>query len=282
MPFFDMGGVLADTSAAEKHLLDHALSLAQDLGARSLELRHTVELASLSGQDGFQTGFNGKPVQCRKRSHKVRMLLDLPGSSDALMKSFKSKLRSQINRPIKDGLKVKSGGAELVNEFYEVFLENMRDLGSPVHSKIMIQNVLAEFPDQSRIFVVHKDRMPLAAALTIGFKGVVENPWASALRRYGNLSPNMLLYWGMLEHAVQNGFTLFDFGRSTPGEGTFKFKEQWGANPEPLHWHYLNAENFNGGDIDVGRLSVAAAVWKRLPVRVTKVFGPPIRKYISL
>jgi FemAB-related protein (PEP-CTERM system-associated) len=285
MPFFDMGGVLADTSAAEKHLLDHALSLAQDLGARSLELRHTVELASLSGLDRFQAAFNGKPIHCRTRSHKVRMLLDLPCSSDALMKSFKSKLRSQIKRPIKEGLQVKSGGAELLDEFYDVFLENMRDLGSPVHSKGMIQNVLAEFPDQSRIFVVYKGRKPMAVALTIGFKGIVENPWASALRSCAILSPNMLLYWGMLDYAAQNGFDRFDFGRSTPGKGTFKFKEQWGASPEPLQWYnfVLSGAITESSNGKFGRFyKVPIEIWKRLPITATRVLGPSIRKHIGL
>jgi serine/alanine adding enzyme len=285
MPFFDMGGVLADSPAAEKNLLDHALSLAEGLGARSIELRHTASSALLSGQHEFQSVFNGKPLHCRARSQKVRMLLDLPGSSDALMKSFKSKLRSQISRPIKEGLKVKSGGAELVDEFYEVFSENMRDLGSPVHAKLLIKNVLTEFPNQARIFLIHKTDLSLATALTIGFNDTLENPWASALRRYGNLSPNMLLYWKMLEYAADNGFRRFDFGRSSPGEGTFKFKEQWGASPAPLRWYNLVLSGAitesSGGN--PGRLyNVPIEIWKRLPVAVTRVLGPPIRKHISL
>lgn len=212
------------------------------------------------------------------------MLLDLPGSSEALLKTFKSKLRSQINRALKEGLQVTSGGAELVGEFYGVFLENMRDLGSPVHAKRLIQNVVAEFPDRSRVFLVHKDGQTLAAALTVGFNKILENPWASALRRFSHLSPNMLLYWGMLAYAADNNFRQFDFGRSTPGEGTFKFKEQWGAKPAPLHWQYIDwgeARSENGSDLG-RRFELAGAVWKRLPLAATRVFGPVIRKYISL
>jgi len=212
------------------------------------------------------------------------MLLDLPDSSEALLKSFKSKLRSQINRPLKEGLRVQSGGVELVDEFYGVFLENMRDLGSPVHSKMLIRNAVLEFPERARVFVVYQNATPLAASLAFGFKGIFMNPWASALRRFGHLSPNMLLYWGMLEHAAQNGYATFDFGRSTPGEGTFKFKEQWGAKPAPLHWQYIGWEaagSENGSDLS-RRFDWAAAVWKRLPLAATRVFGPALRKYISL
>jgi hypothetical protein len=44
--------------------------------------------------------------------------------------------------------------------------------------------------------------------------------------------------WSMLEGAAARGCTTFDFGRSTPNEGTYKFKEQWGASPVPLYWEY--------------------------------------------
>jgi lipid II:glycine glycyltransferase (peptidoglycan interpeptide bridge formation enzyme) len=213
------------------------------------------------------------------------MLLDLPDSSDALIKSFKSKLRSQINRPLKQGLKIKSGGLELINDFYRVFIENMRDLGSPVHAKQLIKNVMTEFSDHARILLVHKDGLPLAAALTVGFNGTIENPWASALKRYSHLSPNMLLYWGMLDYAAQNGFARFDFGRSTPGEGTFKFKEQWGARPEPLQWYnfvWSGAIKESSGSNPGRFYKVSIEIWKRLPVAATRVLGPPVRKHISL
>ena len=113
------------------------------------------------------------------------------------MKSFKSKLRSQIKKPIKEGLEAKVGGPELLEDFYKVFLINMRDLGSPVHSKKLMQNVLVAFLDKAKIIVVYKDRDPLACSLIIEFNDTLENPWASSLREYSRLSPNMLLYWTM-------------------------------------------------------------------------------------
>jgi hypothetical protein len=61
----------------------------------------------------------------------------------------------------------------------------------------------------------------------------------------------MLLYWTKLEYACDNGNKTFDFGRSTPGEGTYRFKPQWGAKPQPLHWQYisLNDQPIDAGDL---------------------------------
>ena len=108
----------------------------------------------------------------------------------------------------------------------------MRDLGSPVHSKRMIESVLEEYPEKSTVMIIYKDDKPVACGLVIGHRDILENPWASSLRNYSNLSPNMLLYWTMLEYACDNGYKKFDFGRSTPGEGTYKFKKQWGAKAQ--------------------------------------------------
>ena len=94
----------------------------------------------------------------------------------------------------------------------------------------------------------------------------------------------MLLYWTMLEYACDNGFKEFDFGRSTPGEGTYKFKEQWGAIPERLHWQYISfaKEYIENDKSSKDKYSKFVPLWKNLPVSITKIFGPPIRKYIGL
>ena len=270
IPFFDMGGVIADDADAEQALITEAIRLGKRLTIDCLELRQ-LRPASLPGP-------------CSTKTHKVRMLLYLPESSESLMKGFKSKLRSQIKKALKEGLKTEIGGLELLDDFYEVFLVNMRDLGSPVHPKELMQSVLTANPNTSRIVVVYQKSKPLACSVVIGFRDTLENPWASSLRKYSKLAPNMLLYWAMLEYACNKGYRYFDFGRSTPDEGTFKFKKQWGAEPVPLHWHYLYTGKTQS-DQPVSKYEAygkASQIWSKLPILITKIIGPHIRKYISL
>ena len=315
MPFFDMGGILADNQETEQALLTEAISLGQQLKVDTLELRHQHPLDNrnisppnltssefsvrtrLCGSVANNMGLYGSVANnqdnpenlktrtaCATQTHKVRMLLDLPESSEMLMKSFRSKLRSQIRKPTKEGLKTTIGGKELIDDFYHVFSINMRDLGSPVHSKKLMENTLRVFPEHAKIVVVYKGRIPLACSMLFDFRGTIFNPWASSLRQYGRLSPNMLLYWTMLAYACETGCKYFDFGRSTPDEGTYKFKKQWGAKPEPLHWHYifLNGRPVELETSEKSKFDKAIQYWKKLPVPVTKIIGPRIRKYISL
>ena len=160
----------------------------------------------------------------------------------------------------------------------------MRDLGSPVHSKKLIHNVLEAFSDNARIIIIYKENTPTACSLVIGFKNILQNPWASALRKYTRLAPNMLLYWSMLEYACNTGYEYFGFGRSTPNEGTYKLKQQRGSEPRGLSWQFisLNGKPVDSASDKKSKFDKAIAYWQKLPVPVTKIIGPPIRKHIGL
>jgi len=275
MPYFDMGGVLSDDEQTATLLINKAIELGRRLKVDAVEIRQNEPIQNIGIQ--YDLAF-------KTQTNKARMLLELPETSDELMKSFKSKLRSQVRRPIKAGLTSRIGGLELLDDFYRVFSINMRDLGSPVHAKKFIENVLKEFAETGRIVIVYSDDAPIAASVVVGFRDILENPWASSLKNYSRLSPNMLLYWTMLEYACDNGYNGFDFGRSTPDEGTYKFKAQWGAKPELLHWHhiYLNGQPSDTGSSEKSKFDRAIEQWKKMPVSMTRFLGPMIRRHIGL
>lgn len=271
LPFVDHAGPLGSTDVVEA-LLGRAESLRRALGLATLDVRAPRPLPG-----DLLSGTGGGPGP-----KKVRMLLRLRASSEALMASFKAKLRSQIRRPLKEGLQTRSGGAELLEAFYTVFLQNMRDLGSPVHSPRLFAEVLAAFPGKARIFVVTRGGEPVAGSVGIGFGDTFSNPWASSLRKYREMSPNMLLYWSMLAYAADNGYGVFDFGRSTRGEGTYLFKRQWGATEHPLFWYASPCSGRAAGTGERARFEALIPWWQRLPVPVTRFLGPLIRKHIGL
>jgi serine/alanine adding enzyme len=284
VPFFDYGGILAETKEDEEALFLEGMRLGKKLLVDKMEIRSADQsIDDLSFNELKSDGFTNS-TNFRTKTRKVRMIFCLPESSDVLFKSFKSKLRNQIRKPLKEGLIAKVGAVELLDDFYSVFSRNMRDLGSPVHSKTLIYKMLKQYSEQARTIVVYKDNKPVSGSIVCGFRDILENPWASSIRKYSKLSPNMLLYWTMLEYACNHKFKQFDFGRSSPNEGTFKFKKQWGAKAIPLNWKYVS---LNGKNIAVPisrdiKFEIASRFWQKLPVSVTKIIGPPIRKKISL
>ena len=272
LPYCDVGGILADNDQVAESLLERAVLEARFHNITHLELRDTENSKSLSSSD-----VSG--------NMKVRMVLELPGSSEELLKGLKSKLRSQVKKPIRDGLSCRLGGAELCDEFYDIFTRNMRDLGSPVHGYKWISSILYHYDQRVRVGVVYTQTgEPAAAGIILMTDDMVSIPWASSLRHLNRHNPNMLLYWTFLSFAADNHFRYFDFGRSTPGEGTYRFKEQWGAKPVPLKWQIYQDTTpvaAASGGPSVARQAVEKA-WSRMPQLFCDNLGPALRRYISL
>ena len=260
MPFFNYGGVCADSESAANALLQHAVGLARERGVESIELRH---------ERPWNTALPSK-------TSKVAMRLPLPSSADALWNSFSTKLRTRVRRTRKEDLRPVIGREDQLDAFHDVFSTNMRDLGTPVYPKAFFANILRRFPEQTWITTVYLGELPVAAGFLAGFKDRLEIPWASSLRSHNRLAPNMLLYWTALEFACQRGYGVFDFGRSTPGEGTYVFKEQWGAKPQQLYWYYWLPDGKPMPQVNPHnpKYHAAIALWQRLPLPLTRMLGP--------
>jgi FemAB-related protein (PEP-CTERM system-associated) len=264
LPFLNYGGVVAQSDAVAQQLIDNTSEIARQRRCRYVELRHV-------GRRFAQLPF---------RQHKVAMLLRL---ERGMWERLDRKVRNQIRKAQKSDLTVEHGGGELLADFYAVFARNMRDLGTPVYSPRLFEEVLEAFPDRARVHVVRSHGRPIAAGLTYRTGATVEVPWASSLREYNHLCPNHLLYWNVIETATGCGCEVLDFGRSTPGEGTFKFKEQWGAQPVALHWEYHLIEGTtlpNVGPTNA-KYRLAIEMWKRLPLPLATRLGPRIVRGIA-
>ena len=262
MPFVNHGGIVADTSDAAQALMAAAIHETRAVHGAYLELRHTRRM------------FEGSPVQ----THKVEMVLALQPTVDEQWRVLDRKLRNQVRKAEKSGLTVRRGGSELLDDFHGVLAHNMRDLGSPVHSKRFFADILATFPDRTRLLCVSLGSKPVAASFVIWHRDGIEVPWASALRAYNPICPNILLYWEMLRFSIERRFVRFDFGRSTPNQGTFAFKQQWGAEPTPLYWEYWldRGRSLPNRSPKNPRFAAMISLWRRLPLAVTRTIGPMI------
>jgi len=270
LPFCDVGGCLADNSEIQSALEQKATELKGQLNSKSIEYRERAEISDVTQLEG----------------RKVSMLLPLTETSDELFSGFKAKLRSQIRKAEKNGLTYELGtNQQFIDEFYAVFSENMLRLGSPVHSKKWIESICEQYKGQCIIAVVKLGAVPVGAGIVLFSNDKACIPWASTRAEYNRLSPNMMLYWALLKFVTEQGCTEFDFGRSTFNEGTFRFKQQWGAKSALLEWRDdAPQSNSQMGTVQStsSLKSFVERVWKRLPLAVANTIGPKLRRYISL
>lgn len=266
LPFTTYGGLVGAAPRVDRELLEAAVGMARSLNASHIEFRH------------LEAG----PLELPTKSHKVTMWLDLPSSVDGLWERFRTELRTDIRKRMKEGVEVRIGGTEELGNFYRVYSTNMRDLGSPACPSEFFSTILHEWPGSAWIATAYFHGEAVASGLLLGFRDTIEIPWASSLREKRRLRPNMLLYWECLRHAIAGGFRRFDFGRSTPASGTFTFKKQWGAKPVPVHWQYWLASP-DGSIPDVNpanpKFARAIQIWQRLPLWATRLLGPRLARF---
>jgi FemAB-related protein (PEP-CTERM system-associated) len=263
LPYLNYGGAMADDPAVASRLLDRAVELADELDVRFLELRHEHALEH--------------PRLVTRAGSKVHMRLNLPPTPGQLWDGLSAKVRNQVRKGTKSGLSVTWGGAQKLDEFHNVFSRNMRDLGTPVYGRRLFREIMSEFPDRAEYCIVRSGTTAAAAALLLHGRGITEVPSASSLRHLNHTCANMLLYWKLLERAIERRQSLFDFGRSSPESNTYRFKKQWGAAPFPAEWqHYVRKGGATDLRPDNPRYDRLIRVWRCLPVRLTQWLGPII------
>lgn len=267
LPYLNTGGVLAADDRAAQALLERAIQLAGELDVRHLELRHETAVEHELLSDG--------------RTSKVHMRLPLPDSSDRLWSQLKPKVRNQVRKGEKFDFDVCWGREELLADFYDVFSRNMRDLGTPVYGRRLFREILAAFTEEAEFCVLRLQGRPVAAALLLHGEAVTEVPSASSLRGFNSSNANMLMYWHLLCRAIARHSLIFDFGRSSIDSGTYRFKRQWGAQPEGAAWqHYVRRGRANQMRPDSGKYDRLIRIWRRLPLPLTRLIGPQIVKGI--
>jgi FemAB-related protein (PEP-CTERM system-associated) len=262
VPLLSYGGPVG-SAAAVAALVDAAVEEGRRRRVRALELRARTEV----------------PSSLRPTTRKVTVLLPLPADPEELWTGLKAKVRSQVRRPMKEGLEARFGPGE-VEPFYHVLSRNMRDVGTPVLPGSLFQRLAAAFGEGVVFGTVRRQGEPVAAGAGFVFRGEFEITWASSLREHNRSAPNMLLYWSFMERMARQGVRTFNFGRCTPGGGTHRFKLQWGGTDLPLPW-LTWPEPEGDGDGSPGRLSrLLSTAWQRLPMGVANRAGPLVARQL--
>lgn len=269
LPYVNYGGALADDQQIMNRLMARA-----GADAEKQRLRH-VEYRSCEADLGLPAS-----------ERKVSMILRLPERQETLDQDLGSKVRAQYKLANQHQPILRFGGSELLDDFYRVFSRAMRDLGTPVYGKSFFESILRHQAERATLVAVYMGDHPVAAAFLLGFRDMLEIPWAAALRDYSHCNVNMWMYRQILGFAIDAGYGYFDFGRSTVDAGTYRFKKQWGARPLKNIWYYHLPESKAVRDDealpalnpDNPKFRLAIAGWKRLPLFVANALGPRIVK----
>lgn len=265
VPVSSWCGVISNTDEYESEILQEARNLGSQLGVDYIEYRQIKEL-----------GVN-YPI----KSTYVTFLYDLNSGSEELWNTMNRKTRGAIRKAEKSELVVNVQDGSL-EDFYDLYVRRLRDLGSPAYGYDFFQNLKSEFGDDALITIVSKGDKVVSACFSIKYKDTLHALLAGVDKKYLSLNPYSLMYWKLIEFACEKNLARFDFGRSRIGTGSYDFKKNWGFPSTTLHYYYDLVKATEIPTLESGSVSTKLfqAIWKMMPLGLVKVLGPRLRRYI--
>jgi len=260
-PFAVYGGILANSAAALTALREDVAALGRDLGVQHVELRNSHEEQCV--------GFERLP-------RYVTFTQAIAGDEEALLRTIPRKTRYMVRKALKEEyVCTRQSGAS--NVFLDLYLSNLRRLGTPAFPRKLFDRIFRNFGNMVDVREYAVNGKPAAAVLTFYFRGQVMPYYGASDPAMNAHSPNNFMYFDLMRWGSQNGYSVFDFGRSKKEVGgSYEFKAHWGMLERDLPYEVLLVKrkelpNFSPAN---SKFSALTQLWSRLPPGMTRVLGP--------
>jgi FemAB-related protein (PEP-CTERM system-associated) len=267
VPFCVYGGPLAADRESFAALVAAAAALMEPARASALEFRFLtpppedwLDAAEWPARSDLYVTFR-KPIA---------------DDDETNLKSIPRKQRAMVRKGIERGLT--STADQDVDLLHRIYAESVRNLGTPVFSRRYFRILAETFRDCMDVVTIRDGERPVASVMNFYWRDAVLPYYGGGTAAARDCHANDFMYWDVMRRAAARGYGLFDFGRSKTGTGAFAFKKNWGFAPTPLHYRFRLAPGATIPDHNPlnpkYRLFIAA--WKKLPLVVANVLGPPI------
>jgi lipid II:glycine glycyltransferase (peptidoglycan interpeptide bridge formation enzyme) len=200
-----------------------------------------------------------------------------------VLKGFKRTHRQNIATAEERGVHIEWGTEpEHLRRFYAMQLETRRRKGIPVQPRkffdLLGEQILAQ--GLGFILLAYKDAQCLAGGLFLHWQQTLTYKYAASIGEDQQYRPNNLLSWAAMRWGCENGYTVFDLGRTElENAGLRRFKSGWGAEESPLTYSMLSAAPPGTGN---GKLmSLMETVIQKAPPWVCRATGELLYRYFG-
>ena len=268
-PFCVYGGAIAHSEEALKRLEKKACDLAEQLNVDYLELRYkTKQNSSL----------------LLKQAHST-FGCEIASTPEDILKNIRKKQRAVIRHSLKNELHYNiTQDKTSLDEFYHLLSVSYRNLGTPVFSKSYFENLMDVFASEIDIAVITDGENKLSSAvMSFYFNEQVLPYYGGGNDNARALKSADFMYYQVLCQASRKGCTWFDFGRSKNDSGPYKYKKNWGMEPQPLfyYYHLVKADSLPNLSPNNPKYKYFIRLWQKLPLSISQFIGPYLSKYLG-
>ena len=284
LPMMEVNSPLTGRRWVSLPFTDHCVPLHDD--AESLS-RLVKELAYLY-KDGrtpkieLRWEFPSNP-NIQSYSHHVLHTVKLGSDIEPVASRFHRMHRRNIKVAKKRGVRIEWGTKrEHLNAFYRLHMRTRRRQGIPTQPWRFFDLLGSAIIERGLGFVLlaYKDDECLAAAVFLHWHQTLTYKYGASSTHGLSFRPNNLLFWTAIRWGCENGYTLFDMGKTYVGNtGLREFKDRWGAEEIPLIYSTLSA---SPPEPTTGRLmSVMQTAIRNSPVWVCRAAGEFLYKHFG-
>jgi len=264
-PFCVYGGAIGDDDGVIARLEDHAADLADELRVDSLELRN---------RERQREGWPGKDLYVTFRK-------EILADAEANMLAIPRKQRAMVRKGIKAGLisEIDAG----IDRFFDIYASSVRDHGTPVFPRKYFEALKSVFGENCEVQTVTLDGQAVSSVMSFYFRNEVLPYYGGGLPLARRVKAFDFMYWEVMRRACDRGLTLFDYGRSKVGTGSYSFKKNWGFTPQPLNYQYHLVRSREIPEVNPlnPKYRLFIALWKRLPIPVANRIGPLLSRSLG-
>jgi hypothetical protein len=267
LPFTDHCAPLHVDQDSLRDLLENINQASRERGVSSIELRW-----NLSSEDALL-------------ANPYYVLHTIPLSPDfhVVQSRFQAMHRRNSIVAQKRGVRIICGNdIDDLKDFYKLHLQTRRRQGIPVqpfHFFELMWKHLFEL-DLGFVMKAYQNTTCLAAAVFLKYNQTITYKYGASLKEGLDLRPNDLLFSTVIQWACENGFTLFDMGRTDKDNpGLSRFKKGWGAEEIPLK--YYNIPQKRTPPIPSNYMKIMKPIIQKSPKWVCQFTGELFYKYIG-
>ncbi len=186
------------------------------------------------------------PVQpsIQRYSDHVLHTMDLDSDVDSVFSRLHSMHKRNIKKATKEGVQVMSGTTTVdIEAFYKIHLQTRRRQGVPIQPRkffdLLLENIIEK--GLGFIMLAYADDECVAGGIFLHWQGTLTYKYGASADVGRNLRANNLLMWTAIRWGCENGYRVFDMGKTDlENSGLREFKSRWGASEESLVYSLLS------------------------------------------
>ncbi|HEX9068292.1 MAG TPA: GNAT family N-acetyltransferase [Ktedonobacterales bacterium] len=275
LPFCDLCAPLATDDASMSDLVGQALAVSECERARYLEIR--------SGEHHALAAH----VALTPSDIYASWTTALSATSGPVWSRLRDPVKRQVKKARRQGVTVRvADSLDDVDAYYALhLLTRSRKHGMPAQPRRYFRALWERLAPlgMARFLLAEHEGKIIAGIVLLTSGKTVRYAYGASDPTHLQLGPNNLLMWEAIDWACQQGYSVFDFGRTArDNTGLMEFKRGWGSEMRVLSYYFNPvAKGLASTSETSWKYQLLTMTWRKLPLAVTGPIGTALYRHLG-